>query len=209
MNKPLMTSVALALVLLAAAVLYGSRETNPEPAPSAAAPIAPQPAPRTKLSSPLPGDSAPSPWAANSAKPSGLAAGGNLPPGASAPVDMRAAGQRQRDLIELKKMHTELAVSMREGRPVDPKKVAEALAKLKQIYGSTVAGVNLDAVITNVEKAQEMQALAMEIQREAGKAGGPDRKVLLAQVDKLKKLQSQLRTDVAAVPKPAPAEAAK
>lgn len=205
MNKKLMAVAVSALVLLSAAVLFGSRDPAPEPAPRAAAAKAPAPAARPAAGLPQPrNDNAPSPWAAH-------APVATLP-GAATPRDSAALPSpqlAQRDLKELEKIKMELSDAMRDGKQADPKKVVEALVKLKQMNGSAVSGVNLDAVINNVEKAQEMQALALEMQRESNKPGGPDRKALLAYVEQLKKLQAQVRTDFSVPQKPVSAMAAK
>jgi len=214
LNKRLMAVAVLALILLAVAAIFGSRDPSPEPALRAATPIAPStatgPMPGANLPPPArPGDSAPAPWAANSAKPPALPVTVNPPTGVPTPLDMATPAQRQHALKELEQIRNELAASMRDGKQPDPKKVVEALTRLKRTYGSQVAGVNLDAVINNVEKAQEIQALALKMQSETSKPGGPDQKALMGYVEQLKKLQAQLRTDISVPQNQASAGVAK
>lgn len=99
-------------------------------------------------------------------------------------------------------MQQELANAMRDGKQPDPKKVAEMLTRLKEKHGSTVAGVNLDAVISNLQTATEMQALALEIQHESAKPGGGDGKKMQGYVAQLTKLQSRMRMDISVPQKP-------
>ncbi len=63
-------------------------------------------------------------------------------------------------------------------------------------------GVNLDAVISNLQTAQEIQALAQEIQQESAKPGGGDGKKMQAYVAQLTKLQSRMRMDISVPQKP-------
>lgn len=200
MNKRLYGVSVLAVVLLAVVAIFVSRSPPPESAPHTAAPIAPstatEPAPGANLPpSARTGDTEPAPWIANSAKPPALPGTANPPPGAPALPGMATSAQRQHAQKELEQIRNELAASVRDGKP-DPKKVVEALTRLKQTYGSQVAGVNLDAVINNVEKAQEIQALALKMQSETSKPGGPDQKAVQGYVEQLQKLQAQLRTDI-------------
>lgn len=126
------------------------------------------------------------------------------PQAGSPPLDRAMAGasaeKRQRDLKELEEMQKDLTASMRGGQAPDPKKVEAMLNQLKQKHGSTVAGVNLDVVIKNLQVAQELQVLALEIQRESAKPGGGDKQKMQAYIAQLTKLQSQLRTDITVPP---------
>jgi murein L,D-transpeptidase YcbB/YkuD len=154
----------------------------------------------------MPGNGNLPPWAASISVQSTLPATANPTPLESALNSPASAVGAQQNLIKLKTMQQELAASMRDGKQPDPKKVVALLTEIKRTNGSTVAGVNLDAVLNNLEQSQKIQALAIEIQHENAKPGGPDKKVLAAHFEKLKQLQSQLRMDISA---PQKTEAAK
>ena len=199
LNKRMMALVALVLVLLAVAIVFGrSGPAAPATAPAAMTPTVPSVAnPSVSGGAPSrPSEGVPPPWAAGGVQsPSvalpGQALGGPL-------VSAASAAAAQRDFQELEKMQQELADSMRGGQQPDPKRVEALLNQLKQKHGSTVAGVNLDVVISNLQVAQEIQVLALDMQRESAKPGGGDIKKVQVYVEQLTKLQSRLRTDVSA-----------
>ena len=196
LNKRTMALVALVLVLLAVAIMFGRR--GPATAPAAMNPAAPSVANPSVPggASSRPGDGVPPPWAAGGVQPPSVALPGQALGGP--PVSAASAAAAQRDLQELQRMQQELAESMRGGQQPDPKRVEALLNQLKQKHGSTVAGVNLDVVISNLQVAQEIQVLALDIQRESAKPGGGDFKKMQGYVAQLTKLQSRLRTDVSA-----------
>lgn len=105
------------------------------------------------------------------------------------------AAQSKSDLADINKMQTELLAIVQSGNP-DTKKLAEVLHRLKQTQGANVGGVNVDVLINNLEKSQQLQDLSVEMQKEAQKAGGPDQKKMQENVERLKKIQAQMRTDV-------------
>ena len=198
LNKRMASLVALVLVLLAAAVMFGRRgPATPETVPAAMTPATPSVASPSVPGGPpsRPGDGVP-PWAAGGVQAPSLALPGD------SPVSTGSAAAAQRDLQELEKMQQELADSMRGGQQPDPKRVEALLNQLKQKHGSTVAGVNLDVVISNLQVAQEIQVLALDMQRESVKPGGGDIKKMQGYVGQLTKLQSRLRTDVSVSPAP-------
>lgn len=182
MNKKTMLSVALVLLLLMAGMWWLWREPAAQPAlPNPGASAAPTASRQAPALNPSPADTAP-PWAnANSAAPI-------APPGVPG-----SAIERQR---ALEKMQLVIANVARDGNHADPRKVIDMLTQMKALYGPALSGVNLDAMLNNVEKAQAMQTLAENMQLEAKKPGGPDRATLLAEMAQLKTLQGQLRTDI-------------
>jgi hypothetical protein len=198
-NKRALALVALVVVLLAAAVWFGrpgisNSETPATVAQPGARPVATPMTPGTDSSRPGPGS--PAPWAAG---------GSSLPPQQQSgmpdknqPAPAGTAASAPHELKELEKMQQALAESMRGGKQPDTRQVLELLNQMKQKYGSTAGGVNLDAVITNLQVAQDIQVVAVEMQTESAKSGGGDRKKLQSSMEKLTKLQSQLRTDIAA-----------
>ncbi len=210
MNKRFIAMGMLALVPLVLAVWFSSREPKPDAAQSPARSfVGAQSGAGAAASAPARfTDTAPPPWAANRAAAPALPGTANPLAGASVPLDKAPSKDGERDLKELERMQSELATSVRDGKQPDHKKVADLLNKVKQMRGPVVGGVNLDAVLNNLEKAGEMQTLALEMQRESAKPGGPDRKALLANVEKLKKLQSEIRNDIS-VPQAPVAGAAK
>lgn len=100
-------------------------------------------------------------------------------------------------------MQQQISVAMRGGQQADPKHVEALLLQLKSKHGSTVAGVNLDVVIGNLQVAQEIQVLALEMQRESAKPGGGDNKKMQGLLEQLTKLQLRLRTDISVPQVPA------
>lgn len=207
MNKRSMAVVALILLLLVVALYFGSRGlSRTGSTPVAAVPTAPSattpPAPGVGV--PRSGDSAPPPWATGSGQASSVAPGAAVLSGQPSPADKAAAAQRESR--ELERMQLEIAEMLRDGKQPDPKRVAAMLTSLKQKHGAIVAGVNLDVVLNNLQVAQEIQTLALEIQRESSKLGGGDSKKMQAYVAQLTKLQAQMRMDITVPQKPAVAK---
>lgn len=203
MNKRLMALVALVLVLLAVAIVLIQRgPSTAQPKPGSAASVAPSLAPQSAPAANMPraAESALPPWATRATASPSLAQADK--PLNGQPMTAGPAAASQRELKELEKLQQELTDSMRDGKQPDPKKVAEMLNRLKEKHGSTVAGVNLDAVISNLQTAQDMQALALEIQHESGKPGGGDSKKMQGYIAQLTKLQSRMRMDISVPQKP-------
>lgn len=201
LSKRFMALVALVLVLLAVAIVLIQRgPSTAEPKPGLAASVAPLLAPQSAPAANMPraAEGVPPPWATG-ATPSLAQADKPLN---GQPMAAGPATASQRELKELEKLQQELTESMREGKQPDPKKVAEMLNRLKEKHGSTVVGVNLDAVISNLQTAQDMQALALEIQHESGKPGGGDSKKMQGYIAQLTKLQSRMRMDISVPQKP-------
>lgn len=212
LNKRFIAAVIVLLVLLVGVILLVRWDTSNSPSASGSAapripaftrPAAPNPGLAAQA---LPDNGKQPPWAAGLSVPPTLPATANPAPLKSAQRSPANAAGAQQNLIKLKTMQQDLAASIRDGKQPDPKKVVALLTEIKRTNGSTVAGVNLDAVLNNLEQSQKIQALAVEIQHETAKSGGPDKKVLAAYFEKLKQLQSQLRMDISA---PQKTEAAK
>ncbi|MBI3712763.1 MAG: hypothetical protein HY253_07350 [Burkholderiales bacterium] len=152
--------------------------------------------------SPTPETEAPPPWVNNGNQVADVNSGANTLPRMDAKqgmgageVPMSATSNSKQKLAELGKMQTELTAFVQSGN-TDPKKLLDILHKLKQTQGSSVGGVNIDALINNLEKTQQLQELSLEMQKESQKAGGPDPKKMQENIERLKKLQAQMRTDV-------------
>ena len=201
MKKRSMVLVALVLILLVAAVLFSRRAPSSSETPATATvPGAPAAGTPSAPATGLPGQAAgtPPPWAAGGGGVPTLPQAGSPINGLPSPAGSAAGVPYDRKALE--KMQQELAASMRAGQQPDPKQVEALLNELKQKHGPTVAGVNLDVVIKNLQIAQQMQALAFEIQRETVKPGGGDSKRMQGYMQQLTKLQSQLGGDIT-VPK--------
>jgi hypothetical protein len=109
-----------------------------------------------------------------------------------------AEEQRLRSLQDLEKMKHDIAEAIKDPKHPDVKKIAGVLTELKQKYGNTIGGVDFDAVLTNLEKSQEIQVVVQQMQTEVAKQNSADPKKLAAYGDQLKKLQAQLQTNVMA-----------
>jgi hypothetical protein len=104
------------------------------------------------------------------------------------------------DAQATEKLAERLAELQQSGAQADPKKIAETLAALKQQHGAMVGGVNLDLVMNNLQVSQDIQALALEMQRESAKSGSVNSKKMQAYLSQLQNLQSQLRLDISTPP---------
>ena len=207
MNKRSMAVAALILLLLAVALYFALRGSSVTGrAPVAAVPTVPSASTSAVpgIGGSRPGDSAPPPWATGSGQAPSVAPGAAVLSGQPSPADKAAAAQRESK--ELEQMQLEIAEMLRNGKQPDPKRVAEMLTSLKQKHGAIVAGVNLDVVLNNLQVAQEIQTLALEIQRESSKPGGGDSKKMQAYVAQLTKLQAQMRMDITVPQKPVAAK---
>lgn len=200
LSKRITAGVALVVVLLGITVVLGWRGVvMPETVPAAITPMKPSAVtpPLTGGHSPRPDDgTVPPPWAGGVVLPPSLAQPGQIGDRSLGAASSSAVNQR--DLQQLEKMQQELTQAMQGGQQPDPKQVEALLNQLKQKHGSTVAGINLDVVIINLKVAQEIQVLALDMQRESAKPGGGDIKKMQAYVEQLTKLQLRLRTDVSA-----------
>lgn len=207
MNKRSMAVAALILLLLVVTLYFGFRDlSSTGSTPIAAVPtvsLANKP-PSPGVEVPLPDGGAPPPWAAGTTQPPSTAPGTSAFSGQALPADRATAAQRESR--ELEQMQLEISEMLRDGKQPDPKRIAEMLTSLKQKHGAVVAGVNLDAVLNNLQVAQEIQTLALEVQREGNKPGGGDSKQMQAYVAQLTKLQAKMRMDITVPQKPAAAQ---
>ncbi|HEV2612293.1 MAG TPA: hypothetical protein VGU61_18670 [Noviherbaspirillum sp.] len=141
------------------------------------------PTPQAGTGPAAPSVNTPAPWMNNS-----QASGATVPAGGQ---------EKQKRLAELQALQADILRQTQQGRQPDAKQVDATLAKLQEIEGAPiVAGVNIPAVRSNLDKAQQLQQLAQEMEREARKPGGPDMNKLKAQMAQLQQLQGQLRNDV-------------
>lgn len=123
--------------------------------------------------------------------------------------DSAAQIERQKQMAELRTMQMALMKSMQETNRADPRQVDALLLKIKQVTGSsTFNGIDIDVLRNNLAKAEKMQRIAEEMNREASKPGGADPKKIQAYAEQLKKLQPQSFMTPQIQPKPA-AEPAK
>ncbi|WP_334189536.1 hypothetical protein [Noviherbaspirillum sp.] len=140
-------------------------------------------APQTATNGSMPAANTPAPWMNHSQAS-----------GAAAPAGEQAKEKR---LAELHALQADILRQTQQGKQPDAKQVDATLAKLQEIEGApVVAGVNIPAVRSNLDKAQQMQQLAQDMEREAKKPGGPDMNKLRAQMAQMQQLQGQLRNDV-------------
>jgi hypothetical protein len=165
------------------------------------------------MSKPESRDMTPPPWATSAGNGTPNAAANGIANGVNGSNSViRTPAQRQldiaareKDVQDMQQFQRELQQATVNGKP-DPKKMIEAFERLKQARGSIVGGMNVDVMINNLQKAQQMQDLAAEIQKEANKGGAQDPKKMQDYMDRLHKLQAQLRTDVMAAPASLPSE---
>ncbi len=152
-------------------------------------------APQAGASRSAPSADTPAPWM-----------NGSQASGAAAPAGEQA---KQKRMAELQALQADILRKTQQGQQPDAKQVDATLAKLQEIEGAPiVAGVNIPAVRSNLDKAQQMQQLAQDMEREAKKPGGPDMNRLRAQMAQLQQLQGQLRNDISVNQPGAPAPVA-
>jgi uncharacterized membrane protein len=188
--------LALLMPVIPMLLLSACSENNAPAKPGAVKPAAPVAAPAKAASQASTADNAPPPWANSSAGMSAASSNANAA-GGGTPAPATSLGKKGSQLskTELDGIQTELLAAMQTQKP-DTKRMIEILNRLKQSPDTKVSGINIDVLINNMEKSQQMQDLAAEIQKESTKPGGVDTKRLQEQVERLKKLQSQVRTDV-------------
>lgn len=109
------------------------------------------------------------------------------------------ADESKKKLEELNKIQAEITANMQNGQP-DIKKLTATLYKMKQTQGDVVGGVNIGILITNLEKAQQIQELALEMQNNTGKVGSFDQKKQELNLKKMQQLQAEMRTDFVVPP---------
>ncbi len=192
-----------AIVATAAFFLVKTDKDIAGPTLKTAGPTLASPSAVADLNAPLATD-VPPPWAnSGSTAAHKNTAGDSTPTSGShqttSATGVTGASRTKPNLAELEKMQVELLAAVQSGKP-DVKKLSEVLHRLKQTQGANVGGVNIDALINNLEKSQQLQDLSMEMQKETQKVGGPDQKKMQDNIERLKKLQAQMRTDVAVPP---------
>ncbi|MFZ6818303.1 hypothetical protein [Undibacterium sp. Ji22W] len=206
MNSKLMLFVGAAIIVVLG-LFYGMRSPSLDSSPKPAALAQPGAVVNTSpATNNVPVDNTPSPWAnsgnsstisgakesamnANDARNVGTVDGKNdVRNGLTVPGKKLTA-------IELQKFQDELLATMQSGNP-DSKRLKEILTRLKQTQGNTIGGVNVDVLLNNLEKSQQIQDVAAQLQKESQKPGGPDQRKMQDHMDNLKKLQAQMRTDV-------------
>lgn len=196
MNSKLMLSAG-AVVIVVLALAYGMRTStsdNVKPVTGTPAGVAASAPPAANNA---PADNMPAPWANgsnSSALQSGEKSSANVTGLSDGHNNTKAPGKKL-TAAELQKFQDELLGTVQSGNP-DPKRLKEILTRLKQTQGNTVGGVNVDVLLNNLEKSQQIQDVAAQLQKESQKPGGPDQKKMQDYMDSLKKLQAQMRTDV-------------
>lgn len=110
-----------------------------------------------------------------------------------------SAEESKKKLEELNKIQAEITANMQNGQP-DINKLKATLYKMKQTQGDVVGGVNIGILINNLEKAQQIQELALEMQNNTGKVGSFDQKKQEINLKKMQQLQAEMRTDFVASP---------
>lgn len=195
MNSKLMLSVG-AVVVVALVLIYGVKSPTSENAKPVAGTPSDVAASSSSVTNKSAVDNLPAPWA-NSANGS-VVQGDKSATNATGPIDARSnnvAPGKKLTAAELQKFQDELLATVQSGNP-DSKRLKEILTRLKQTQGNTVGGVNVDVLLNNLEKSQQIQDVAAQLQKESQKPGGPDQRKMQEYMDSLKKLQAQMRTDV-------------
>jgi hypothetical protein len=201
----ILLAALVSLLAILAGMLWSQRmpaDSDPAGArPATAAPAIgalPVPAPLSPKSDGV--DSSLPPWAAagSSATTGSAPTGGST--ALSAPTGPSTIQPPPGDAQATEKLAERLAELEQSGAQADPKKIAETLAALKQKHGAMVGGVTLDLVMNNLQVSQDIQALALEMQRESAKSGGGNSKKMQAYLSQLQTLQSQLRLDISTPP---------
>lgn len=94
--------------------------------------------------------------------------------------------------------------------PDRPQNIAQLDAMLDAMQrengSSVVGGVKIDVLRANLAKAEQLQALAKQIEAESLKPNGGDLQVMQGYLKQLQALQGQLRMDFMAEPAPAAEE---
>lgn len=189
-KKAIVIAVLLAVVVLLATLWFGMRlgERNAEQGTAdshifSGSKNIPSAVPARTTPMPMLNPAAPPPWAESSAGPNRT-----MPGVQGGPAQI----ERQKQMAELKAMQMALMKSMQETHRVDPKQVDALLVKIKQVTGSsTVNGIDIDALRSNLARAEEMQRIAGEMSRETTKPGGADPKKLKEYSEQLQVLQRQ------------------
>ncbi|MDR0771397.1 MAG: hypothetical protein LBE75_09455 [Burkholderiales bacterium] len=172
-------------------------------------PVAPTASPSAKTSAPLP------PIAARPPAPPSPELDRYL----NAPKDavaIRAGQQAQRDKMErLKNLQTRFKEISAGGKTPDIEELDKLLSELVEIQGtSVIAGVDLNVLRQNLRVAQEVQALAKEMEAESKKPN-PNSNRILEITKEIQVMQGKLRTDIMVgggttpIPPPSPAAPAQ
>lgn len=135
---------------------------------------------------------APPPWAETSTAPTGADLGPAIKNVSTDPKKQAAREAIRAKILSL----------TANGRQPTPAEMNGVLAELERVEGSSViSGVNVGALRNNLSKVDEMQRLATEMKDESAKPNGGDQAKLKDIMGRMQKLQSEMRTDIAA---PAP-----
>lgn len=206
-NKRILSLSLLLIVLIGAVVYWMSMDTSKSSIKSAVVDMNLNNSALTKKQADNNSlDNSPPPWLGSTANsPTIKSVDGNASndilnvPNGTQRQQLTGIEQSKKRLADLEKLQAEVNASVQNGQP-DLKKLSATLYKMKETQGSTVGGVNLNALITNLEKAQQIQELAFEMQKESGKGGNSDQKKLDANMKKMQQLQSEMRTDIMVSP---------
>ncbi len=184
---PLIIAAALGGLVVGGIVWFA------RPAPSAPPlPVADMQATNAAAVSTPSSTGAPPPWAEPSAAPAGADLG---PAIRNTPTDPKKRAAREA-------IRTKILSLTANGRQPTPAEMNAVLAELERVEGSSViSGVNVGALRSNLSKVDEMQRLGMEMKNESSKPNGGDPAKLKDIMNRLQKLQAEMRTDIAA---PAP-----
>lgn len=184
---PLIIAAALG-GLVVGGIVWFARPAPPAPS----APVADMQATGAAAVSTPSNTGAPPPWAETSSAPAGADLG---PAIRNAPTDPKKQAAREA-------IRTKILSLTANGRQPTPAEMNAVLAELERVEGSSViSGVNVGALRSNLSKVDEMQRLGMEMKNESSKPNGGDPEKLKDIMNRLQKLQAEMRTDIAA---PAP-----
>lgn len=104
------------------------------------------------------------------------------------------------DIASLQSIQARLAALSAGGKQPDPRALDALLAELERTQHTTViGGANIEALRENLAKAAEIGDLAKEMEL-AAKQPSPDMQKIQGMMDRIKKLQAGLRTDIMVAP---------
>lgn len=183
---PLIIAAALGGLVVGSIIWFA----RPAP-PAASVPVADMQA--AAVVAPAPSNTgSPPPWADTSTAPAGADLGPALK---NVPTDPKKQAAREA-------IRTKILSLTANGRQPTPAEMNTVLAELERVEGSSIiSGVNVGALRNNLSKVDEMQRLGMEMKSESSKPNGGDQAKLKDIMMRLQKLQTEMRTDIAA---PAP-----
>jgi hypothetical protein len=136
---------------------------------------------------------------ANTASPAPWADSSTAPTGADLGPAIRSVSTDPKKKMAREAIRAKILSLTANGRQPTPAEMNAVLGELERVEGSSViSGVNVGALRNNLSKVDEMQRLGLEMKNESTKPNGGDPKKLKELMERLQKLQTEMRTDIAA-----------